>query len=114
MNINQRIEKALQEITPCIWPSVCPEESAPAEYIVYNPELEEAVLYGDNEDQEWAQYMQVHLFSKGNYMKKRRLIRIALREAGMPVSEIETLYEKDTGYYHLIFSCAAEEETEES
>lgn len=113
MNVNETIEGALAGTVPDIWPLICPQEHPPEEYIVYNPELEEAALFADNQDREWVQHMQVHYFTKGNYIKKRGDIRRALREAGFLVTDITTLHEKDSGYHHLCFSCSIEENMEE-
>lgn len=114
MNVNQKIEAALSEIVDGkIWPLKCPYDSPPDCYIVYNPELEEPGYHADDLDWEWVQYMQIHLFTTGNYMDLRRKIRRALRIAGFTLTGIETLYEKDTGYHHLCFECYAEEDEEE-
>lgn len=113
MSINSRIEEALKSVTENIWPLCCPYELPPDFYIVYNPEIEEAGLFADNEDQEWIQNMQVHLYTKTDYTKPRRKIRKLLRESGMIVTDITTLYEKENGYNHLCFSFQAEENLEE-
>lgn len=111
MNVNQKIEQALCDITKEIYPLSYPyDENKPDTYIVYNPELEEPGYYADDEEWNWVQYMQVHLFHKGNYISIGRDIRIRLRKAGIMVTGIETMYEKDTQYYHLVFSCYVEEE----
>ena len=113
MSVNERIELALAQIVPKICPSGCPTERPPTEYLVYNPELEEAAVFADDTDQEWLQHMQVHLYTKSNYTERRREIRKALREAGAVVTDIITLHEKDSGYHHLCFSCIFEEDMEE-
>lgn len=111
MNVNQKIENALSEIAKGnIWPLRCPYDSQPDMYIVYNPELEEPGYYADDEDQEWTQHMQVHLYVKGNYVDLRKMIRKCLRKAGFTVTGIETPYEKDSRYFHLCFECYIEEE----
>lgn len=111
MNINQKIESALTEITNEIYPLTYPyDENKPDTYIVYNPELDTPGYYADDEDQEWTQYMQLHLYQRGNYIKIRKQIKDRLREHGMVVTGIETMYERDTGYNHLCFSCYAEED----
>lgn len=112
-SINSKIEEALRPVTENIWPLCCPYEQPPDFYIVYNPEIEETGLYGDNEDQEWIQNMQVHLYTKSDYTKPRRKIRKLLRQNKMTVTDIATLYEKETGYNHLCFSFQAEEDLEE-
>lgn len=113
MSVNEILEETLSGVVKQVWPLCCPEETPPEEYIVYNPEIEEASLYGDNKDLEWVQYMQVHLFTKKNYIKKRREIRKVLRKNGFIVTDIETMYENDSKYYHLCFSCYIEEKMEE-
>lgn len=112
MNVNQKIESALSEmVSGNIWPLSCPLETLPSEYIVYNPERENAETFGDDEDLDWVQHMQVHWFKKEkskkpvNYIKPRKEIREKLREAELAVTEINTFFEDDTGYTHLCFSC---------
>ena len=110
MSVNQIIEKALTGVVKHIWPMSCPKEVKPDEYIVYNPELEEPGVYADDEDLEWIQHMQIHLFTKGNYVKMRKDIRKKLRDAGFTITGIYTTYEKDSKYNHLCFECSIEEE----
>ena len=110
MSVNQKIEEALSPIVSNIWPMHCPKSPKPDLYIVYNPELESAETFGDDQDEEWVQYMQVHLFIKGNYIDLRAKIRSRLRNAGFTVTNIQTFYESDTGYNHLCFECWIEEE----
>ncbi len=111
MNVNQKIEQALSGVVTEIYPLTYPyDESKPDIYIVYNPELDTPGFYADDEDQEWMQYMQIHLYKKGNYIEKRKEIKEKLRENGMVVTDIETMYEKDGGYNHLCFSCYVEED----
>ena len=110
MSVNQIIEQALKDVTEHIWPMCCPDDSPPDKYIVYNPELEKAALYADDVDEAWIQYMQIHLFTKGNYLANRKTIRKALRNAGFTLTGIDAFYEKDSGYNHLCFECYIEEE----
>lgn len=109
MNVNQTIETALKDfVNNKIWPMVCPEDSPPSKYIVYNPEIEEPGFFAEDEDQEWVQHMQVHLYTKENYVKIRKDIRKSLRAAGFIITGIVTMY--DAGYHHLCFECSIEEE----
>ncbi len=119
MNVNQKIETALSDLVENnIWPLSCPLEEPPDEWIVYNPELEAPGDFGDNEDLEWVHYMQVHWFQKGdgkraaNCVRVRKTIRTRLKEAGFSLSDIVTLFEKDTGITHLVFSCNIVEDEE--
>ena len=110
MSINEKIEQALSGITENIWPLCCPSDRSPDLYIVYNPELESAGTFADDEDQDWVINMQVHLFTKGNYHSLKKTIKDRLKRAGFMVTGIETMSGKDSGYYHLIFLCYIEEE----
>lgn len=111
MSVNQVIEKGLAAVTTEIWPNSCPEEIKPDKYIVYKVN-EEAVLYADDRDEEWGLFIDIHYFSKGNYISAKNKIRNILRESGFIVTDIETLYENDTGYHHVIISCNLEESEE--
>lgn len=112
MSINEIIERTLSGICTDIWPDVCPEENGPDEYITYNYETQSAEVFADDVDQEWVYYLQIHYFTKGNYLEKKKEIRSALREQGFLVTDIQPMYEKDTRYYHLVFSCQIEESEE--
>ena len=111
MNVNQKIERAIGTIVKQnVLPMKCPKDSPPDLYAVYNPELEEPGYYADDAEEEWTQHMQVHIFTKTNYIELRRRIRKSLRENDFTLTGIQTFYEKDTGYYHLCFECYTEEE----
>lgn len=109
MNVNQKIEEALSPLIKKIWPMYCPEDPKPDLYAVYNSELDEVGLFGDDQDEEWVHHMQVHLFTKKDYMEIRSQIRERLRAAGFTMTNIATFYESDTEYYHLCFECWIEE-----
>lgn len=109
MNVNQQIESALSDMIENIWPNHCPDSNPPDEYLVYNSEYEAPGVYADDQDQDWIYYMQIHLYTRRNYIEKRKKIRQALRKAGFLVTEINSDYEKDSGYNHLTFSCCIEE-----
>ena len=121
MTINTKIDRALSQIVNGnIWSLSCPLEQLPDEYIVYNPELEAPELFADDEDLEWMDYMQIHYFVKKigesqkpvNYFKKKNQVRDALRKAGFSFENITVLYEKDTGYTHIVF-CISDMQEEE-
>lgn len=77
------------------------------EYIVYNEEAEQAANYGDNKPQNAIVWWQVHIFTpkSGEFRKYREMLKTALRKAGFSVSEIVTLYEKETGTIHVVIPC---------
>lgn len=111
MNINQIVEAALTGITDHIWPAVCPEAEPPDKYIVYNPIMETPGLYAEDQDENWVYDMQIHLYTRENYLQDKKQIKEKLRNAGFVLDNIETLYEKDSGYYHICFECSIEEES---
>ena len=109
MTVNEKIEQALTKYVGegRIWPMVCPDQNQPEKYIVYNPETETTALRADDCAQEWADYMQIHYFQKGNanVLRLKRQIADDLEAVDFSVTEIQTDYEKDTGYTHVTFSC---------
>lgn len=113
MELTVKIEQTLSDIIQNIWLMNCPEQRPPDEYVVYNPEIDVPDNFGDNEPGSWIHHVQIHYFTKKNYVKKRKNIRKALHGAGFLISEIETMYEKDSEYYHLCFSCSVHEDLEE-
>ncbi len=120
MSIEEKIRNVLIDICKDVWPMVCPRDKPPEEYIVYNPEIDVPSDFGDNAPGAWIQHVQVHYFvlqdsrtGTGDYRAGRRKIRSALLCAGFSISEIATLYEKDSGYNHLCFSCSIVEDMEE-
>lgn len=117
MNVNQKIEQALSEIVGGnIWPLSCPLENTPGEFIVYLPTEEHPEDFGDDRDLAWVHEMEVNWYKKGetkkpvSYIKTRKKIRAALKKAGFCVQSIVPLYEKDTGYTSLVFTCSDIEE----
>ena len=74
MNVNQKIENTLGVITENIWPLCCPYESPPGKYIVYNPEIDSAECFADDEDQEWTLHMQIHIPGKTIWMTEKRFV----------------------------------------
>lgn len=109
MNINQIIETTLGEVTEHIWPAVCPDAEAPDKYIVYNSDIETPGLYAEDRDENWVCHMQIHLYTRENYLKDKKIIKEKLRVAGFILEDIETLYEKNSRYHHICFECSIEE-----
>lgn len=119
MDVNQKIREALTDlVNDNIWALTCPLEELPDEWITYNPEQEKPELYGDDDDLEWAHYMQVHWFKKtgstaaADYTGARKEIRKRLKAAGFTVTQIVPLFEPDEtqtprhgGITHLVVYC---------
>jgi hypothetical protein len=74
---------------------------APDEYIVVTPLVDSYELYADNRPGFETQEARLSLFSKGNYLQRKRQIKTALLDAEMTVTDSRYLgYEADTGYHH--------------
>lgn len=83
-------------------------------YIVYNEEAEQPANHADNQPRNRILWWQVHLFApraSGFGEKKREIIRI-LRGAGYNVTNIATLYEKETRTIHVVIPCHIGEKEE--
>lgn len=118
-NVNRKIIAALHDLADDhIYPLSKPAEEDPDTYIVFNPEVETPEDFGDDEDHEWLDSIQVHWFAKGrvNYLETKKRIRNRLKAAGFTISEISVIaYEEGSGYStsnqsgqgytHLCFTC---------
>lgn len=113
MEVNEKLQKILGNICDNTWELVCPEERPPDEYIVYNSVLDVPEDFGDNHPQEWVHHMQIHLYTAGSYRKLKESVRNALKESGFAVDGIERMYDRESGYFHVCFSCSIQEEREE-
>lgn len=82
------------------------------EYIVYNEEAEQPTDYGDNIPGHRVTWWQVHIFTPktGKFREYKRLSESALQKAGFTVTDIRTLYEKETKTMHVVISCHEESE----
>ena len=83
-------------------------------YIVYNEEAEGPGDYGDNRPLDNVIWWQVHLFApKGSEFRSyKNDIRKRLLKAGYIVTDIATLFEKETKTIHVVISCHMEESEE--
>ena len=113
MEVNEKLFRVLGGITDHVWELVCPAERPPDEYIVYNSGLEVPEDFGDGKAQAWTNHIQVHLYTVENYKKIKKIIKETLETNGFTISEIERMYDKEGGYFHICFSCSIQEEREE-
>lgn len=76
-------------------------------YIVYNEEAEEPVNFGDNRALHSVTWWQVHLFAPkdSEFREHKKKITESLRTEGYAVTDIATLYEKETKTIHVVISC---------
>ncbi len=76
-------------------------------YIVYNEEAEQPVNHGDNRPRNSVIWWQVHIFTpkQNDFREYKRKAKKLLEDAGFCVTDIETLYEKETKTIHVAISC---------
>lgn len=76
-------------------------------YIVYNEEAEEAANHGDNRPQDKITWWQVHVFAPkaSDFRLCKKEVIGRLKEAGFYVTDINTLYEKETKTIHVVICC---------
>lgn len=84
------------------------------EYIVYNEEVEQPSDYGDNRPLARIDWWQVHIFTPkdGGFRDWKKKMKKVLRENGFTITDIQTLYEKETGTIHVVICCHIEESEE--
>ncbi len=85
----------------------------PDEYLVLTPMTDEFMLFGDNMPLIDVSEVRISLFSKGNYLQRKRQITSALLGAEFTITDrIYLGYEDDTGYHHYAMDVAKQYETE--
>lgn len=77
------------------------------EYIIYNEEAEESTNHGDNRPLNNIVWWQVHIFAPkdSEFRAYKNKTRTELLKAGYMVTDIVTLYEKETKTIHVVISC---------
>jgi hypothetical protein len=74
----------------------------PDEYCVLTPMTEDFTLFADNLPMVDISEVRISLFSKGNYLKRKRQIVRALLAADFTITARRYIaHEDDTGYHHL-------------
>lgn len=111
MSILQELNTLLSPILPVetgIFSGVPPDE-----YLVLTPMTDEFVLFGDNTPLIDVSEVRISLFSKGNYLQRKREITQVLLRADITITDRRYIgYETDTGYHHFATDVAKEYETE--
>ena len=84
-------------------------------YIVYNEEHENPADFGDNQSLEHVTWWQVHIFAPKNseFRQYKEKITESLKKQGFTVTDIRTIYEKETKTIHVVIYCHTEESEEE-
>jgi hypothetical protein len=86
----------------------------PDEYLVLTPLTDDFALFGDNAPLIDVSEVRISLFSKGNYLQRKRQITQALLNAGVTITARTYVgHEDDTGYHHYAIDVAQSYETEE-
>lgn len=77
------------------------------EYIVYNEEVEQPANYADNRPQNHVTWWQVHIFAPkvSDFRTYKEKAKGLLQEAGFYITDIRTLYEKETKTIHVVICC---------
>ena len=89
-------------------------EKPPDEYLVLTPMTDEFALFGDNAPLIDVSEARISLFSKGNYLQRKRQITTALLGAEFTITDRRYVgHEDDSGYHHYAIDAAKQYETEE-
>lgn len=111
MNILEDLNTLLAPVLPVetgVFSGVPPDE-----YLVLTPMTDEFMLFGDNQPLIDVSEVRISLFSKGNYLQRKRQITSALLGAEFTITDRVYLgYEDDTGYHHYAIDVAKHYETE--
>jgi hypothetical protein len=79
----------------------------PDEYLVLTPMTDEFALFGDNFPLIEVSEVRISLFSKGNYLQRKRQLTQALLGAEFTITDRRYIgYESDTGYHHYAIDVA--------
>lgn len=86
----------------------------PDEYLVLTPMTDEFTLFGDNAPLFDVSEVRISLFSKGNYLQRKRQITALLLGAEFTITDRRYIgHEDDTGYQHYAIDIEKSYETEE-
>ena len=82
-------------------------EAAPDEYVVITPLADSYELHADNAPGFETQEARLSLFSKGNYIKRKKQLSKALLSADFTITDRRYIaHEDDTGYHHYAIDVA--------
>jgi hypothetical protein len=112
MNILAELNAVLSPILPLetgIFGGVPPDE-----YIVLTPMTDEFALFGDDAPLAEVSDVRISLFTKGNYLQRKRQITAALLAADFTVTDRRYVgREDDTGYHNYAVDAAKSYEAQE-
>lgn len=79
----------------------------PNEYLVLTPMTDEFALFGDNTPLFDISEVRISLFSKGNYLQRKKQITALLLGAEFTITDRRYIgHEDDTGYHHYAIDVA--------
>jgi len=100
MNINQLVINALKNINVPV--SFQTYSGTADTYITFFCYLETGELYSDDIQQGTGYYVQVDVWSKGNYSSVVEQVKLAMKQAGFSFLSAYDLYEEDVKVYHKV------------
>jgi hypothetical protein len=100
MSINQLVINALKDIGVPV--SFQVYSGTADTYITFFCYLENGELYADDIQQGTAYYVQVDVWSKGNYSSIVEQVKSAMKQAGFSFLSAYDLYEEDVKIYHKV------------
>lgn len=100
MSINQLVINALSGLNVPV--NFQTYEGTAQTYITFFCYLENGELYADDIQQGTAYYIQVDVWSKGNYSTIVKQVKSAMKQAGFSFLSAYDLYEEDVKVYHKV------------
>ena len=89
-------------------------DEPPEEYVVVTPLADTYELHADNLPEYEIQEARLSLFSRGNYLKRKKQLSKALLAADFTITDRRYIgHEDDTGYHHYAIDVAKTYEMEE-
>lgn len=106
MSILADIQSALSDLDIPIETGVFSDEP-PEEYVVVTPLADTYELHADNLPEYETQEARLSLFSRGNYLKRKKQLSKALLAANFTITDRRYIgHEDDTDYHHYAIDVA--------
>ena len=105
MNLSEHLEKTLEGVGVPV--KYYEYAGTKEEYILYNEEAEHPTNHADNMPQDHVVWWQIHIFTpkEGAFRKHKETVLELLKAAGYYITDIRTLYEKETKTIHVVICC---------
>lgn len=108
MNLNKLIKDTLKPLNvPVDFQTYAGTASLYITFFEYN---QRGALYADNDEQEIDHFIQVDIWSKGDYTDIVSKVKKAMKQAGFSRTLETEIYEEDTKIYHKILRYTITEE----